>query len=68
MTCDEGLPSVWGDHDRLEQVFLNLLTNAFRHNPDGTRVSVSARELPAAPLARRTLRGDWPGAARWRSP
>jgi signal transduction histidine kinase len=33
---------VWADHDRLEQVFVNLLNNAFKHNPPGTQVWVSA--------------------------
>jgi signal transduction histidine kinase len=37
-----GLPAVWADHDRLEQVFVNLLYNAFLHNPPGTRVIVTA--------------------------
>jgi signal transduction histidine kinase len=41
-SCDEDLPVVWADHDRLEQVFVNLLNNAFRHNPTGTHVSVEA--------------------------
>jgi signal transduction histidine kinase/ABC-type multidrug transport system ATPase subunit len=36
------LPVIWADHDRLEQVFLNLLENALRHNPEGTRVWVKA--------------------------
>ena len=27
------LPPIWGDHDRLEQVFVNLLDNAVRHAP-----------------------------------
>jgi signal transduction histidine kinase/ABC-type multidrug transport system ATPase subunit len=51
--CDAALPPVWADHDRLEQVFVNLLNNAFRHNPPGTRVTVVARELtsPAASAA-----------------
>ena len=40
--CEAGLPVVWADHDRLEQVFVNLLANAFGHNPAGTRVAVSA--------------------------
>jgi signal transduction histidine kinase len=40
--CDPALPVVWADHDRLEQVFVNLLDNAIGHNPPGTRVSVSA--------------------------
>jgi signal transduction histidine kinase len=32
------VPVIWADHDRLEQVFLNLLDNAVRHNPRGTQV------------------------------
>jgi signal transduction histidine kinase/ABC-type multidrug transport system ATPase subunit len=40
--CDPAVPVVWADHDRLEQVFVNLLDNAFGHNPPGTRVRVSA--------------------------
>jgi signal transduction histidine kinase/ABC-type multidrug transport system ATPase subunit len=43
ISCDPSLPAVWADHDRLEQVFVNLLGNAFRHNPPGTRVRVTAR-------------------------
>ncbi|HEX5288707.1 MAG TPA: ATP-binding cassette domain-containing protein [Streptosporangiaceae bacterium] len=42
VTCAGDLPVVWADHDRLEQVFVNLLTNAFGHNPAGTRVAISA--------------------------
>ena len=42
LTCDAGLPVVWADHDRMEQVFVNLLNNAFGHNPPGTRVQVIA--------------------------
>jgi signal transduction histidine kinase/ABC-type multidrug transport system ATPase subunit len=41
--CDPDLPPVWADHDRLEQLFVNLVGNAVRHNPPGTRVQVSAR-------------------------
>jgi signal transduction histidine kinase/ABC-type sulfate/molybdate transport systems ATPase subunit len=41
VTCEPSLPVVWADHDRLEQVFVNLLDNALGHNPPGTRVSVS---------------------------
>jgi signal transduction histidine kinase/ABC-type multidrug transport system ATPase subunit len=46
LTCDAGLPVVWADHDRLEQVFVNLLNNAFGHNPPGTRVQVTAEAGP----------------------
>ncbi len=31
---------IWADHDRIEQVFVNLLSNAIRHNPSGTLVTV----------------------------
>ena len=42
VTCHPALPTIWADHDRLEQVFVNLLDNAIRHNPPGTQVSVTA--------------------------
>jgi ABC-type multidrug transport system ATPase subunit/nitrogen-specific signal transduction histidine kinase len=42
VSCESQLPVVWADHDRLEQVFVNLLDNATRHNPAGTKVQVSA--------------------------
>jgi signal transduction histidine kinase/ABC-type multidrug transport system ATPase subunit len=40
--CADRLPPIWADHDRLEQVFVNLLSNATSHNPAGTRVSIRA--------------------------
>jgi signal transduction histidine kinase len=40
--CAAGLPAIWADHDRLEQVFVNLLSNALGHNPPGTKVLVVA--------------------------
>ena len=58
VTCDEALPAVWADHDRLEQVFVNLLNNAFRHNPPGTRVSVIVEELSSAPVSPRPERSE----------
>jgi len=50
LDCDTGLPVVWADHDRMEQVFVNLLNNAFGHNPPGTRVQVTAQAGPAEVL------------------
>jgi signal transduction histidine kinase/ABC-type branched-subunit amino acid transport system ATPase component len=37
------IPPIWADHDRLEQVFVNLLGNALKHNPVGTRVTIDAQ-------------------------
>jgi signal transduction histidine kinase/ABC-type multidrug transport system ATPase subunit/GAF domain-containing protein len=42
MFCAPGLPVIWADHDRLEQVFVNLLANAVGHNPAGTSVRLAA--------------------------
>ncbi|MGA8296842.1 MAG: histidine kinase dimerization/phospho-acceptor domain-containing protein, partial [Acidimicrobiales bacterium] len=33
--CRSDVGPVWADHDRLEQVFVNVFENAFRHNPPG---------------------------------
>jgi len=44
-----GVPAIWADHDRLEQVFVNLVGNALVHNPPGTKVVVTA--LPDGPGA-----------------
>jgi ABC-type multidrug transport system ATPase subunit/signal transduction histidine kinase len=38
-----GLTAIWADHDRLEQVFVNLVGNALSHNPPLTRVLVTAQ-------------------------
>jgi signal transduction histidine kinase len=47
LTCAPNLPVIWADHDRLEQVFVNLLANAVGHNPPGTSVVVTANAIDA---------------------
>jgi signal transduction histidine kinase len=42
VSCDRDVPVIWADHDRLEQVFVNLLANAFHHNPPGIHVTIAA--------------------------
>jgi signal transduction histidine kinase len=41
------IPPIWADHDRLEQVFVNLLENASRHAIGVGRVDVTAELTPA---------------------
>lgn len=36
---EPGLPAVWADHDRIEQVFVNLIENATRHGAPPVRVT-----------------------------
>ncbi|MDQ3954715.1 MAG: GAF domain-containing protein, partial [Actinomycetota bacterium] len=38
----DDLPKVLIDQDRIRQVFLNLLSNAARHSPDGTTITIGA--------------------------
>jgi signal transduction histidine kinase len=40
MVSGEPIPPVFADHDRLEQVLVNLMDNAIRHNGADTKVAV----------------------------
>jgi PAS domain S-box-containing protein len=40
----ESLPVIKADSDRLRQVLMNLINNALKHSPAGTRIQVSARQ------------------------
>ena len=42
---DGELPKVMADRDRISQVLLNLLTNATRYSPEGTKIDISASYL-----------------------
>jgi signal transduction histidine kinase/ABC-type multidrug transport system ATPase subunit len=39
--CQPSIGPVWADHDRLEQVFVNLLDNAMRHNDSDVSIKVT---------------------------
>jgi CheY-like chemotaxis protein len=41
-SIEQGLPPILGDHDRLVQVLVNLVSDAIAHAPDGSTVAVSA--------------------------
>ncbi|HEY8548063.1 MAG TPA: ATP-binding cassette domain-containing protein [Acidimicrobiales bacterium] len=55
---DPDLGPVWADHDRLEQVFVNLLDNALRHTPSTTKVAVDARPAPGGRAVHIRVRDD----------
>ncbi len=55
------LPPVWADHDRLEQVFVNLLDNAVRHGTGLTRVTVTAEVGPRGDVVTVRVADDGPG-------
>ena len=39
------LPQAYGDPDKLEQIFINLIDNAIKFSPEGGRICVSASEV-----------------------
>lgn len=41
----DNLPLLWGDPDQIEQVFLNVLVNAWHAMPNGGTVTIQAHEL-----------------------
>lgn len=43
----EDLPTIWADRGKLEEVFINLISNAVKYSPDGGDVTVRARESAA---------------------
>jgi signal transduction histidine kinase len=55
------LPTVWGDHDRLCQVVVNLVENALRHTPEGTAVHV--RLSAAADVLELRVSDNGPGVS-----
>jgi signal transduction histidine kinase len=61
ITADGDLPPVFADHDRLEQVFVNLLGNAVEHTPPGTLIRVHAEVLGDRPAVRVTVSDEGPG-------
>src|SRR5262245_51652261 len=51
VSIDPGLPLIYGDHDRLVQLFTNLIQNALDASPSGGKVNVGARLEESAVIA-----------------
>lgn len=58
---DGAVEPIWGDHDRLEQVFVNLLENAVTHGSSDGGIEVTLRHRPDQPLVEVEVRDHGPG-------
>ncbi|MSQ47961.1 MAG: PAS domain-containing protein [Deltaproteobacteria bacterium] len=64
--CSPELPSLIGDSDRLQQVFVNLVDNAIKYTPAGGTVTVTAKLVRSSEFGVRSSEetGDWiPGTS-----
>ncbi len=53
--CSQSLPAMYADHERVEQILYNVVSNALKYTPEGGRICLSARiadcPLPGQALA-----------------
>jgi len=63
LVCDAPLPPVDADPDALDRVVKNLVGNAVKYSPAGTRVRVAARPQAAPPAVEITIEDEGPGIA-----
>jgi signal transduction histidine kinase len=61
LTVQDRLEPIWGDHDRLEQVFVNLLENAFTHGSSDLGVSTTLRSGSISGTVEVEVRDHGPG-------
>jgi len=63
LTCDAALPKVHADPDALDRVVKNLVSNAVKYSPAGSRVRVAARPQAIPPGVEITVEDEGPGIA-----
>jgi signal transduction histidine kinase len=59
--CADPLPALDGDPDALDRVVKNLVSNAVKYSPPGSRVRVTARRQTAPPAVEITVEDEGPG-------
>lgn len=42
IACDDRIPTLWADEQKLRQILFNLLSNAVKFTPDGGKIKVTA--------------------------
>ncbi|MEW6374544.1 MAG: ATP-binding protein [Thermodesulfobacteriota bacterium] len=45
LEVSEQLPAVFGDHDKIEQILINLIGNAIKFTPDGGQIRITANPV-----------------------
>lgn len=52
LECPNDLPLAWADADKVQQVLINLVTNAMKFTPDGGHIEISLEDLSPKKMLR----------------
>jgi len=63
LDCADALPKIDADPDALDRVVKNLVSNAVKYSPAGSRVRVTARPQMAPPAVEIIVEDEGPGIA-----